>query len=101
MAGEAAATSLFPSAPTTLGSLRGLTDTVVVKSSSELINTTTATVAATLNADQITRMPTPSDTPCVALLTISSSIEIAEVERYSKYKSAYSPPADIASFRYC
>ena len=37
-----------------------LTDTVIVKSSSELINTSTATVAATLNSDQITRMPTPT-----------------------------------------
>ena len=37
-----------------------LTDTVVVRSSSELINTTTATVASTLNSDQLTRMPTPT-----------------------------------------
>jgi hypothetical protein len=37
-----------------------LTETVTVKSSSELINTQTATVAATLNADQLLRMPTAS-----------------------------------------
>jgi hypothetical protein len=37
-----------------------LEETVVVSSSSELINTQTATVAATLNADQLTRMPTPT-----------------------------------------
>ena len=35
-------------------------DKVTVTSSSELINTQTATVAATLNADQLTRMPTPT-----------------------------------------
>ena len=37
-----------------------LEETVNVLSSSELINTETATVAATLNADQLTRMPTPT-----------------------------------------
>jgi hypothetical protein len=37
-----------------------LEETVTVKSSSELINTQTATVAATLNADELTRMPTPT-----------------------------------------
>jgi hypothetical protein len=37
-----------------------LTETVNVVSSSELINTETATVAATLNADQLQRMPTPT-----------------------------------------
>ncbi len=37
-----------------------LTETVIVTSSSELINTETATVAATLNSDQLTRMPTPT-----------------------------------------
>jgi hypothetical protein len=37
-----------------------LAETVTVTSSSELINTQTATVAATLNADQLTRMPTPT-----------------------------------------
>ncbi len=37
-----------------------LTETVNVRSSSELINTQTATVAATLNSDQLNRMPTPT-----------------------------------------
>src|SRR5436190_13088144 len=37
-----------------------LSETVTVTSSSELINTETATVAATLNSDQLTRMPTPT-----------------------------------------
>ena len=37
-----------------------LTETVTVRSSSELINTQTATVAATLNSDQLLRMPTPT-----------------------------------------
>lgn len=52
-----------PGQPTTIPftlEVGALTDTVIVKSSSELINTTTATVAATLNSDQITRMPTPT-----------------------------------------
>jgi hypothetical protein len=37
-----------------------LSETITVASSSELINTQTATVAATLNADELTRMPTPT-----------------------------------------
>jgi len=37
-----------------------LTETVLVTSSSELINTETATVASTLNSDQLMRMPTPT-----------------------------------------
>ena len=37
-----------------------LEETVVVTSSSELINTQNGTVAATLNSDQLTRMPTPT-----------------------------------------
>jgi carboxypeptidase family protein/TonB-dependent receptor-like protein len=37
-----------------------LEEVLTVKSSSELINTETATVTATLNSDQITRMPTPT-----------------------------------------
>jgi hypothetical protein len=35
-----------------------ITESITVRSSSELINTQTATVAATLNSDEITRMPT-------------------------------------------
>ena len=37
-----------------------ITETVNVKSSSELINTQTAVVASTLNSDQLNRMPTPT-----------------------------------------
>jgi len=37
-----------------------LEENVTVKSSSELVNTQTATVSATLNADQLNRMPTTS-----------------------------------------
>jgi hypothetical protein len=37
-----------------------ITESITVRSSSELINTQTATVAATLNSDEITRMPTPT-----------------------------------------
>lgn len=37
-----------------------LEETITVASSAELINTQTATVASTLNADQINRMPTPT-----------------------------------------
>jgi hypothetical protein len=37
-----------------------ITESITVKSSSELIDTQTATVAATLNSDEITRMPTPT-----------------------------------------
>src|SRR5579864_3817447 len=48
----------------------------------------------------MTRTPTPSVTPSVALLTMPSSIPIELVARYSKYRSAYSPPAESASLRY-
>ena len=37
-----------------------LEETVVVTSSAELVNTQNGTVAATLNADQLTRLPTPT-----------------------------------------
>src|SRR5579864_578673 len=48
----------------------------------------------------MTRTPTPSVTPSVALLTMPSSMPIELVARYSKYRSAYSPPAESASLRY-
>lgn len=41
----------------TIGALQ---ETVTVTSSSELINTQTATVSSTLNVDQLNRMPTPT-----------------------------------------
>ena len=47
------------SIPLTL-EIGSLTETVVVVSSSELINTQTGTVASTLNSDQLLRMPTPT-----------------------------------------
>jgi hypothetical protein len=37
-----------------------ITEEVIVRTSSEILNTQTATVASTLNADQINRMPTPT-----------------------------------------
>src|SRR5579863_8360295 len=48
----------------------------------------------------MTRTPTPSVTPSVALLTMPSSMPMELVARYSKYRSAYSPPAESASLRY-
>src|SRR5579863_3366246 len=48
----------------------------------------------------MTRTPTPSVTPSVALLTMLSSMPMELVARYSKYRSAYSPPAESASLRY-
>jgi hypothetical protein len=53
-------------APNTPASLKAVlevgqvSETITVTSSSELINTQTATIAATLNADQLNRMPTPT-----------------------------------------
>ncbi len=37
-----------------------LSETITVASSAELVNTQTATVSSTLNADQLNRMPTPT-----------------------------------------
>jgi hypothetical protein len=37
-----------------------VSETIVVSSSTELINTQTATISSTLNADQLNRMPTPT-----------------------------------------
>ena len=37
-----------------------VTEEVTVRTNSEILNTTTATVASTLNADQLNRMPTPT-----------------------------------------
>ena len=52
-----------PSTPATVKmtlEVGAITETVNVKSSSELINTQTAVVASTLNSDQLNRMPTPT-----------------------------------------
>ncbi len=54
---------LAPGQPVTINltlEVGELTETVTVTSSAELINTETATVAATLNSDQLNRMPTPT-----------------------------------------
>jgi hypothetical protein len=60
---EARGVRVAPGQPVTIPltlEIGSLEETVNVTSSSELINTETATVAATLNSDQITRMPTPT-----------------------------------------
>ena len=52
-----------PATPTTVKmtlEVGAITETVNVASSSELVNTQTATVASTLNSDQLNRMPTPT-----------------------------------------
>ncbi len=54
---------LAPGQPVTIPltlEVGALTETVTVLSSSELINSQTATVSAVLNSDQLTRMPTPT-----------------------------------------
>ena len=60
---EAKGIRVAPGQPVTIPltlEIGNLEETVNVFSSSELINTETATVAATLNSDQLTRMPTPT-----------------------------------------
>nr|MDQ3420859.1 Plug and carboxypeptidase regulatory-like domain-containing protein [Acidobacteriota bacterium] len=55
--------SVLPNTPVTAKmvlEVGQISETVNVSSSSELINTQTATVSATLNADQLNRMPTPT-----------------------------------------
>jgi hypothetical protein len=58
-------------------------ETVVVTSSSELINTQTATVAATLNADQLNRMPTPTRNALNAV-TFLPGVNTADTNRESR-----------------
>ncbi|MFB3853915.1 MAG: carboxypeptidase regulatory-like domain-containing protein [Vicinamibacterales bacterium] len=60
---EAKAIRVAPGQPVTVSlvlEVGQLEETVTVQSSSELVNVQTATVAATLNADQLNRMPTPT-----------------------------------------
>lgn len=57
-----------------------LTETVTVQSSSELINTQTATVASTLNADQLNRMPTPTRNALNAV-TFLPGVNVATTNR--------------------
>jgi hypothetical protein len=52
-----------PGAPTSITvtlEVGSLTETVIVESTSHLINTTTPTIASTLNVDQINKMPMPT-----------------------------------------
>jgi Carboxypeptidase regulatory-like domain/TonB dependent receptor/TonB-dependent Receptor Plug Domain len=58
-------------------------ETVLVTSSSELVNTQTATVAATLNADQLNRMPTPTRNALNAV-TFLPGINTADTNRESR-----------------
>ena len=60
-----------------------LTETVTVAASSELINTQTAQVASTLNADQLNRMPTPSRNALNAV-TFLPGINTATTNRESR-----------------
>ncbi|MFB3853912.1 MAG: TonB-dependent receptor domain-containing protein [Vicinamibacterales bacterium] len=57
-----------------------LEETVTVTSSSELINVQTATVAATLNADQLNRMPTPTRNALNAF-TFLPGVNVAGINR--------------------
>jgi carboxypeptidase family protein/TonB-dependent receptor-like protein len=57
-----------------------LQETVTVQSSSEIVNTQTATVAATLNADQINRMPTPTRNALNAV-TFLPGVNVATTNR--------------------
>jgi hypothetical protein len=60
-----------------------LEETVTVMSSSELVNTQTATVASTLNADQLNRMPTPTRNALNAV-TFLPGINTATTNRESR-----------------
>jgi Carboxypeptidase regulatory-like domain/TonB dependent receptor/TonB-dependent Receptor Plug Domain len=57
-----------------------LQETVLVQSSSELINTQTATVSSTLNADQLNRMPTPTRNALNAV-TFLPGVNVATTNR--------------------
>jgi hypothetical protein len=60
-----------------------LTETVNVASSSELINTQTATISSTLNSDQLNRMPTPTRNALNAV-TFLPGINTATTNRESR-----------------
>jgi hypothetical protein len=60
-----------------------ITESVTVMSSSELINTQTAQVASTLNADQLNRMPTPSRNALNAV-TFLPGVNTATTNRESR-----------------
>jgi len=61
--GEVSNVRIAPNTPASVQvklEIGALTETITVSSSAELINTQTATVSSTLNADQLNRMPTPT-----------------------------------------
>ncbi|MEX2272255.1 MAG: carboxypeptidase regulatory-like domain-containing protein [Vicinamibacterales bacterium] len=60
-----------------------VTETVTVMSSSELINTQTATVSSTLNADQLNRMPTPTRNALNAV-TFLPGVNVATTNREAR-----------------
>ena len=60
-----------------------LTETITVASSSELINTQTATVSSTLNSDQLNRMPTPTRNALNAV-TFLPGVNTATTNRESR-----------------
>jgi hypothetical protein len=60
-----------------------VTETVTVMSSSELINTQTATVASTLNSDQLNRMPTPTRNALNAV-TFLPGVNVATTNREAR-----------------
>ena len=60
-----------------------LSETITVASSSELVNTQTATVASTLNSDQLNRMPTPTRNALNAV-TFLPGVNTATTNRESR-----------------
>jgi hypothetical protein len=78
--------SVLPSTPATAKvvlEIGAVSETITVKSSSELINTQNATVAATLNADQLNRMPTPTRNALNAV-TFLPGVNTATTNRESR-----------------
>jgi Carboxypeptidase regulatory-like domain len=78
--------SVLPNTPATAKvvlELGQLNETITVQSSSELINTQTATVASTLNADQLNRMPTPTRNALNAV-TFLPGVNTATTNRESR-----------------
>ncbi len=77
---------LAPGQPVTMNltlEVGELSETVTVASSSELVNTSTATVASTLNADQLNRMPTPTRNALNAI-TFLPGVNTATTNRESR-----------------
>jgi hypothetical protein len=73
-------------APTTIKAtleVGAISETITVTSSSELINTQTATVSSTLNSDQLNRMPTPTRNALNAV-TFLPGVNTATTNRESR-----------------